>query len=585
MVYNSLCDKAAKTLNTDSILFYCDQALTVAAANQLNPGKALIHKGNGYQLSGRISQAVECFIQAAKVYQEFGNAVGVATAYDYLSSAFINQQNHENAKYYFHKAIEIFRKERDSVRLAATLNNLGFEYYSIGQYDSALVLYADASAIYQKLNNEAKDAYCVGNSGLVYSKQGDLDKAEKYLLDAIDILEKYEDKYAVADFTIEYAYVLQRKGKMASAIKNAWKSFDIASQNDLKEFKRDASYRLSQIYEQNHRYDSAFHYLLIYYTYSDSIRNLESIQKTADLRIQFEVAQKQIEVDILQKNKTLQLIIIISLGIIILLAAGFIFLTYLGLKKNKKLNFILEERRKLLEIQSNELRELNRIKDRFFSIISHDLRAPITSLGGISYLIKESLSQDDKSLLNQATDYIDQTVISLTGLLENLLNWALSQQGSFPFKIESIDLNNTISEVVNTFSFVTQTKNQNIITELEDNLKINADRNSIMVIIRNLISNAVKFSNNGSEILIAAQKIPGNKLELRVADKGIGIPPEKIEDLFILKGDKSSRGTDNEKGLGLGLSLVQDFVTMNKGQISVDSKVGEGTVFTLHFPM
>jgi len=378
---------------------------------------------------------------------------------------------------------------------------------------------------------------------------------------------------------------LQRKGKIEDALYNAYMSFGIASKNNITELKRDAAFRLSQIYEQKQQYDSAFRYQLIYYTFSDSIRNLESIQKTADLRTEFEVAQKQAEVDILEKNKTMQRIAIGGLGIIVLLAAGFIVMIYLSLKQNRKLTNDLEERRKQLEKQSSELRELNRIKDRFFSIISHDLRSPLAALGGVSYLIKESLESNNKNLLDQATDYIDQTVISLTELLENLLNWALSQQGKFPFKEEAVELETIIGEVVKTFASVIQRKNQKIDLYLEPGLAIAADKNSMMAILRNLVSNALKFSNKGATITITTVTTKKKVAEIKVTDNGIGIPEEKMGDLFKLKEDKSSRGTENEKGIGLGLNLVQEFVSLNKGTIRAESKLGKGTSFILHFPV
>lgn len=576
--YDDLCLIAEKAItDADSLLKYSDAAIVMAKNIGVNPARALILKGMGFNLSGKLSMALECFTNAAKLYKEDNSNIGLATAYTQISEVYISQQNHGNAKLYLKRAIEIFDQENDTVRLASALHNLGFEYYQIHQYDSALLLFSNSAELYRQLSYETGNAYCIGNSGLVYSKLNKFAKAEEYLLKAIEVLEKNADARAVADFTIEYAYVLQRKGKIKNAIRNARKSFDIASRNNITELKRDAAFRLSQIYKQIQQYDSAFHYLLIYYTYSDSIRNLESIQKTADLRTEFEVAQKQAEVDILQKNKAMQRIIIGSLGLIILLAGGLILIIYLNLKRNRKLT-------NDLEIQSDKLKELNRIKDRFFSIISHDLRSPITSLSGISFMIKESLEQNNKALLNQASDYIDQSVISLTGLLENLLNWALNQEGKFPFKEEALELEIIISEVVKTFASMAVSKNQHIHLNHEPGLVISADKNSMMTIIRNLVSNALKFTNTEGHITITARTTDDGFAEIKVADNGIGIPEEKMANLFKFKDDKSSRGTDNEKGIGLGLNLVNEFVALNKGTIKAESKVGEGTSFILQFP-
>lgn len=577
--------KAEQATDADSIIIYSESAIEIANTIGINPARALILKGNGLHLSGRLTQAVKCFTKAAILYKEADNLIGVATAYTYLSEAYISQQNHNNVKIYLNKAIDIFKRKNDSLRLASAFHNMGFEYYRVHQYDSALILFSRAGEIYRKLHSETENAYCIGNAGLVYSSMDNLVQAQRNLLRAIKILEQDSDTYAVADFTREYAHVLQRKGDNTRALRYAYKSYGIASENNITELKRDAAFQLSKIYEQMQRYDSAFHYQLIYYTLSDSIRNFESIQKIADLRTEFEVAQKQTEVDILKKNKTIQGFTIGGLGIIIVLGAVFIVLIYISLKRNRKLTLILEKRRKQQEKQSTELRELNRIKDRFFSIISHDLRSPLASLGGVSYLIKESLETKNRALLDQATDYIDQTVISLTNLLENLLNWALSQQGKFPFKEEPVELESLINEVVKTFASVTLTKKQHIELHLEHGLIIPADKNSLMTIFRNLLSNALKFSNSGTTITITAAIIKNSIAEIRIADKGVGIPKEKMKDLFILKENKSSRGTDNEKGIGLGLTLVQEFVKQNDGTIQVESHPGKGTTFTLQFSL
>jgi two-component system, NtrC family, sensor kinase len=583
--YLFLCKIAELSTNADTILFYSEQAISLADESGINPAQALVFRGIGLLQKGNSVLALECFTEAAENYSSPRINSGIATVYLYMASTFFSQKNYNNFKNYTKKAIELYRIESDSVRLASAMHNLGFGYYQIQQYDSALILFSHTKELYQKLNNKQGIAYCIGNSGLVFSKLNKLNEAEVNLLEAIKILTEFGDETAVAEFINEYAYVLQREGKNRDAISAAHKSLGLAVTNNITEIKRDAAYRLAQIYEQISIYDSALHYQQQYYTFNDSIRNLETIQKIADQRTKFEVSQKQIEVDVLEKNKTIQRMIIGGLAIIVLLVAGLSLMIYLSLKRNRKLTRALETQKIQLEVQSKELQELNHIKDRFFSIISHDLRSPIASLGGISYLIKEGQKSNNKAILKQATDYIDQTVVSLTGLLENLLNWALSQQGKFPFKEERIDLKEMIEEVVRIFASVALSKNQTIDLDLASNLVVSADKNTMMTVIRNLLSNATKFTEKNGRIRIKLHKNFNSDAEIIVSDEGIGIPEEKLDDIFKLKEDKSSRGTDNEKGLGLGLNLVHEFVTTNKGTIRVESSLGEGTSFFLNFPL
>jgi signal transduction histidine kinase len=305
----------------------------------------------------------------------------------------------------------------------------------------------------------------------------------------------------------------------------------------------------------------------------------------ADLRTGFEVAKKQTEVDVLQKNRIIQLIVIGSLALILLLAGWLIVMYYRNLKRLRKLTTDLKERKTLLENQSTELRELNRIKDKFFSVVSHDLRGPISSIGGISHMIRESLEHNNKALLHEITDYIDQTVFSLTGLLENLLNWAQSQQGRFPYNETEIDTKELITEVVRLFSTIAVLKDIRINLKLRDNLSIPGDRNSMLMIIRNLVSNALKFTRANGMVSITTGLTGDGMAEIIVSDNGVGIPEDKLPWLFEFKENKSTYGTDKEKGVGLGLSLVYEFVKMNKGNIEVTSKTGAGTSFKLYFPI
>jgi len=582
--YEVLCHLVENSADANTILNYSEQAIQLAGKMHISTARPTILKGDGYIQNGKLTLALACFIHAAEYYKADKNVIGLATAYSYIATTYISQQNHANARYYLKKAIEIFSQEKDSVRLASSLNNLGYEYYRALQYDSALYLFINTSEIYRRLGFIKEYAYCIGNSGLVYSKQSKPEKAESNLLKAIEILSKYGDEPAVTEYLLENANILNQKGEIKKAIDFTNRSYIIASKNNNQELRRDAANQLSRYYRSTGQYDSAYHYLSLYINYSDSIKNYKNIQEMADLRTEFEVSKKQSEVDILEKEKTTQLIVIGGLILILILAAGIIVLYYSSLKRVRKFTSILDERNKLLEKQSAELKELNRIKDRFFSIVSHDLRGPISSLGGISTLIKESFQTNNQALLQEISEYIDNTVLSLTGLLENLLNWAMSQQGQLMLRQERVELKTTIYEVVQIFATIAISKDIHIDLKLADNVFISGDRNAIMMVLRNLLSNALKFTQKGGEVSLESRINSEGFAEIVIRDNGIGIPPEKLAILFELKEDKSTWGTDKEKGIGLGLTLVNEFVTLQKGSITVESKVGKGTSFVLQFP-
>ena len=276
-----------------------------------------------------------------------------------MAQTYNMQGNRENEKLYLQNAIEIFEQEKDSFSLGYALHNLGYFNYSMGQYDTALVVYTKTLDLFKKLNHPyATYSYfvCLGNMGLVYSRLSDFDKAEEYLLTAIDTLTRLGDKISVPEFMIEYANILRQKGEIKKAITYASRALKIA---DSPNYERDASRLLARLYEISGRFDSAYYYQSIFIVANDSIKNIESVQKMADLRTEYEVGKKQVEVDVLEKNKLRNNIINIGLGIILILAIGLVTLYYTNLKRSRKLTGALEERRVLLEKQSSELKEKN----------------------------------------------------------------------------------------------------------------------------------------------------------------------------------------------------------------------------------
>ena len=355
--YDLLCKIASNSTDADSKLHYSELAIKLAEKLNINPARSIVLKGFGYLDSGKLASALECFMKAANYYKADHNNIGLANTYLYIAETYNQQENRDNEKYYLKNAIEIFGKEKDTIRLASALQNLGYANYGIGQYDTALILFSATSEIFQKLGYLTQYAYCLGNSGLVYSRQSEFDKAEDYLLRAIDILTKKGDERGVTQYMIEYAGILQHKGEIKKAIACATLGFGSALKNGIKEYERDAAYRLANLYQVSGKYDSAYHYQSLFISANDSIKSFRNIQKMADQRTEFEVSIKQAEVDVLRKNKLIQLIVIFGLVLILLLAIGLILLYYYSLKRSQSLTAALDERRILLEKQSTELKE------------------------------------------------------------------------------------------------------------------------------------------------------------------------------------------------------------------------------------
>ena len=255
--------------------------------------------------------------------------------------------------------------------------------------------------------------------------------------------------------------------------------------------------------------------------------------------------------------------------------------------KNKKIerqNQELSELNTKIEQQRDEIRAQRDLKNRFFSIISHDLRGPVSSFQGITSIINLYIKNQRYDDLLSMTEEIDHTVVHLSRLLDNLLQWASMEQSQIPYQPSHIDLFKMMEDLLGTFRASAKSKKVAIQHAVMPGETAWADFNTTTTIFRNLIHNALKFSNEGGVISIKSQIREGMR-QLTVHDTGVGIKPEKAANLFDKTSQKSTFGTQGEKGVGLGLQLVHEFVRLNHGTIDVTSREGEGSAFTVGLPI
>lgn len=238
--------------------------------------------------------------------------------------------------------------------------------------------------------------------------------------------------------------------------------------------------------------------------------------------------------------------------------------------------------RKTTEMQllkySEELQELNATKDKFFSIIAHDLKTPFNSILGLSEILKEEAKHLDIATIEQYSGIIHSTSKNTFRLLENLLDWARIQRSQISFHPAPVLLKKTVSDIVETMVEKANSKMIAVINYVPENLIITADENMLKTILRNLVSNALKFTSVNGKIGIKAV-LAGNTVEISIEDTGTGMTKEDIVKIFKIGSNFSKRGTENEKGTGLGLMLCKEFVEKHGGKIWVESEVGKGSTF------
>lgn len=302
------------------------------------------------------------------------------------------------------------------------------------------------------------------------------------------------------------------------------------------------------------------------------IELLEKDRKVSILETQAQaIENKKLQDEQVYLRNTITIILVSILLIGSLLIAGVV--------RSRKYTKDLQEKNASIEEQKKELEEANEAKDRMFSIISHDLRSPISSLQGLFGLIDDI---EMSGQLRRALDSVEGQLTNSAGLLENLLTWSKTQISNKEPKFEEIRLIELVDEVFRLFQPNAVSKRIELKSSVQDGDLVYSDRAIVDITLRNIVQNAIKFTEEGGSVTVAFSQ---NELEsiLSITDTGVGIKPEKVATLFDISTNRSSMGTQNEKGSGLGLILCKQLIERAGSLIEVSSKYGNGTAFLLKF--
>lgn len=256
-------------------------------------------------------------------------------------------------------------------------------------------------------------------------------------------------------------------------------------------------------------------------------------------------------------------------------------------KQNNELNQAnqqLTETNKLLDKQNEELKNLNATKDKFFSIIAHDLKNPFNALIGFSEFLLMYHHKMSKEKIELYHTNIHQSALQGYDLLQNLLKWSRTQTNRIPWQPQNLNLQAIVLDNFDLLTSNAERKKLNLISNIDPEITIFADENMLNTIFRNLLSNAIKFSNHEGEITVGAQH-DQNTCTISVKDNGIGISKEDIKKLFKIEVHHTTKGTSNETGTGLGLLLCSEFVEKNNGTIWINSELGYGSTFSFTVPI
>lgn len=541
-------------------------------------------------LNGRMNNSYE----ELKIYTEIinieiarNNHFGIARTANNLAGALLALDKQEQALNYYKLAARSAKKVNNPNFESSAYHGIANIYSKKGNLKNALEFYNKAIEINIKYGFNDFLANNYFNLGDIFKTQNLLDKSNQYYIKASDLFNKignYQD-YINANSQLSYNYILQHNIKKASEVADS--IFQIAQ--EINSIPNLCTVHLLQfnIYKIKQQYKDALKHLELYNLYADSLRLLERENQQLELQTKFEIknientnarliAENKLQQNTIASKNKLMLIYLIGSAIILSIAV----VLYIMKQRLKHINKELKQMNETIKKQTTELTDVNKTKDKLFSIIAHDLKNPFQSLIGITEIILEDFNEISKEEQIRLIRQLNQNSHTTYKLLENLLSWSLSQSGKLSPEIAETNISEIIKSETEKLSSLLLTKNISIVNECNEQEFALVDKNMLAMIIRNLVTNAVKFSYENSEILIKCSKTTTN-FRIDIIDYGIGIENEKLTEIFNFKTDKSTHGTANEKGSGLGLVLCKEFVEKMGGKIQVQSTVNKGSTFSV----
>lgn len=597
----------------DSALFYYNKSLTIFDSLGLDYEIAtnLNRLGNIYKRYGSFDQSIDCFLKALDIFERINDTLRTTFVLNNLGVLYNDLRIFDESLKYFQLNLDLRNNAGMTDYIHTVYMNIGNVYYELAYEKSKPEYYQKAIEYFLQamhhLNDESNkyDRFLILHNLATNSEQlGKFDDAKKYALQAIELGKEVGVKETMVYSIQCLGNTYIKDGDYVKGIKYLNESYELAKEiKDIRKQHR-LSRNLFEVYERLGHSEKALQYLKDYVYYEDSVFSLNRKAQIVELEKKYEAKQKEQEIELLRKDKELQEMELAKKEIesrqnklqravlifAIIIAIGLSLFYWTENKKRKRVNELLSLQNKKInkqrtEIakQNNELQETNKTKDKLFQIIAHDLRSPLISIDSISQLIPMWIEEQDYDSLKKLSKTLELSVNNLLTLIDNLLNWALSQQGKFPYKPDMANVKELISETLELYKSVAALKDIKLINKVKDDILIFADKNMIHTVLRNLLNNAIKFTPEGGKVFVGSS-VKTNMVELWVKDTGIGINKKYKEKVFDIS-NGNGNGTKGETGKGLGLFFCKEFVKINNGEIYIDSEVNKGTTITFTLPL
>jgi two-component system, sensor histidine kinase and response regulator len=551
-----------------------------------------------YKELGNYRKSLEYFKEASLLYEKQGDKKKLASIYNLIGSGYSSSNDNTNALFYYLKSLKIREELGDRKELVNISINLANAYMGLKNGAEAFKVLKKSMDIAQSLHDDHLIVRTFNELGNYYLWSGNHRAMFLCFNRTVALADSISDLFNAGLASRKLAEFYLSQHDYAKAIDLGNYSLSLGQKLSNTELQRKAYFVLYNAYDARHDYQKALNLFRNYAALNETSLEKTNTANIIEKELNFKVERKEEEINKIEEEKQHQERIhelkvnnfrsftAITI-ILVLLGAFFAYREYLN---KKKTNEILQEKydytqrtNKILQESEENLRKVVSTKDKFFSIMAHDIKNPLGGLMGLTELMAEDQNSMTEEEKKESIMLIHSTSKNLYGLLENLLQWSRSQTGKIKYNPEHFDLANMVTNIQDLFRLNAEKKNIIINAQIKKGSNVYADKEMVSTILRNLVSNAIKFSYPGTEIQILIEDKPVEFL-ISVKDQGMGIDSANINKLFRIDVHYSTAGTMQEGGTGLGLILCKEFVEKNGGQLSVDSRLGEGSTFNFTLP-
>lgn len=568
-------------------LKYAEEALHLAMEIQDIDGIAYSYRilSSIYAINDNYFMSMEYIHKALDIFEKRNDEEGIANCYISLGHIYRSLNNRSQEINFHKKSFEIFNRLNITERIGVSSHNLGESYYNNKEFKKAENLTRLAIRINDSILNLPVLSSCYKVIGLIKENENQIDSANYYFKKVLQISDELgENAQKVA--TVE---ALMQLATIAKANKNYNLQYEYLEQTKAFCEKFNLNQSLLQVYHKLQKFyldfnntEKATYYLNAYNELSNAVHRVQLEDRNRLTESMASIHQLNTTTAALEKENAAQASTIFYRNISLFITALFLIGLFIVLRKLRRINKELISQNETIHKQKSKLQELNATKNKFFSIVAHDLRSPLASLKSFSSVLVDHIDLLSKEEILNMGIKLDISVDNTLKMADNLIVWAKSQMNVIEDKKELINLKQVVNEVVQVFKEIASNKEVSLVTSIMGAPKFMGDKDQVEFIIRNLINNAIKFTPRKGMVNVSVTQT-SNHIKIVVSDTGVGMTPEYRDNLFSIQKSKGIPGTEGEKGSGLGLVLSSEFVKRNDGKIQVESKEEKGTTITVTF--